>query len=127
MAEATSAQSRSLNSWPTELKVDKDRRLLAVAFDDGASFALSAELLRVMSPSAEVQGHSPEERVTVPGKKAVRILRIEPVGNYAARIVFDDGHDTGLYTWTYLRELGENKEERFQDYLAELAAKRLSR
>ena len=113
--------------WPTELKVDKDRRLLAVAFDDGASFALPAELLRVMSPSAEVQGHSPEERVTVPGKKAVRILRIEPVGNYAARIVFDDGHDTGLYTWTYLRELGENKEERFQDYLAELAAKRLKR
>jgi len=113
--------------WPTELKVDKDRRLLTIAFDDGASFALPAELLRVMSPSAEVQGHSPEERVTVPGKKAVRILRIEPVGNYAARIVFDDGHDTGLYTWTYLHELGENKEERFQDYLAELAAKRLSR
>jgi DUF971 family protein len=113
--------------WPTELKVDKDRRLLTVAFDDGASFALPAELLRVMSPSAEVQGHSPEERVTVPGKKAVRILRIEPVGNYAARIVFDDGHDSGLYTWTYLRELGENKEGRFQDYLAELAAKRLSR
>jgi DUF971 family protein len=113
--------------WPTELKVDKDRRLFTVAFDDGASFDLPAELLRVMSPSAEVQGHSPEERVTVPGKKAVRILRIEPVGNYAARIVFDDGHDTGLYSWTYLRELGENKEERFQDYLAELAAKRLSR
>jgi DUF971 family protein len=113
--------------WPTQLKVDKDRGLLTVAFDDGASFALPAELLRVMSPSAEVQGHSPEERVTVPGKKAVRILRIEPVGNYAARIVFDDGHDTGLYTWTYLRELGENKEQRFQDYLAELAAKRLSR
>ena len=113
--------------WPTELKVDKDRRLLAVAFDDGANFDLPAELLRVMSPSAEVQGHSPEERVTVPGKKAVRILRIEPVGNYAARIVFDDGHDTGLYTWTYLRELGEHKEQRFQDYLVELAAKRLSR
>ena len=113
--------------WPTELKVDKDRRLLTVAFDDGASLDLPAELLRVMSPSAEVQGHSPEERVTVPGKKAVRILRIEPVGNYAARIVFDDGHDTGLYTWTYLRELGEHKEQLFQDYLAELAAKRLSR
>jgi len=94
--------------WPTELKVDKDRRLLAVAFDDGANFDLPAELLRVMSPSAEVQGHSPEERVTVPGKKAVRILRVEPVGNYAARIVFDDGHDTGLYTWTYLHELGEH-------------------
>ncbi len=80
-----------------------------------------------MSPSAEVQGHSPEERVTVPGKKAVRILRIEPVGNYAARIVFDDGHNTGLFTWAYLRELGENKEARWQDYLAELAAKRLTR
>ena len=113
--------------WPTELKVDKDRGLLIVSFDDGASFSLPAELLRVMSPSAEVQGHSPEERVTVPGKKGVRILRIEPVGNYAGRIVFDDGHDTGLFTWAYLRELGEHKEERWQDYLAELAAKRLSR
>ena len=113
--------------WPTELKVDKDRRLFTVAFEDGASFDLPAELLRVMSPSAEVQGHSPEERVTVPGKKAVRILRIEPVGNYAARIVFDDGHNTGLFTWAYLRELGENKEARWQDYLAELAAKRLTR
>ena len=81
--------------WPTELKVDKDRGVLTVAFDDGADYSLTAELLRVMSPSAEVQGHSPEERVTVPGKKAVRILRIEPVGNYAARIVFDDGHNTG--------------------------------
>ena len=113
--------------WPTELKVDKDRGLLTVSFDDDATFSLSAELLRVMSPSAEVQGHSPEERVTVPGKKGVRILRVEPVGNYAARIVFDDGHDTGLYTWTYLRELGENKEARWQEYLAELAAKRLTR
>ena len=113
--------------WPTELKVDKDRGLLTVSFDDDATFSLTAELLRVMSPSAEVQGHSPEERVTVPGKKGVRILRLEPVGNYAARIVFDDGHDTGLYTWTYLRELGENKEARWQEYLAELAAKRLTR
>ena len=100
---------------------------MTVAFDNGADYALTAELLRVMSPSAEVQGHSPEERVTVPGKKAVRILRIEPVGNYAARIMFDDGHSTGLFTWAYLRELGENKEARWQDYLAELAAKRLTR
>ena len=113
--------------WPTELKVDKDRGVLAVTFDDGVSFALPAELLRVMSPSAEVQGHSPEERVTVPGKKAVRILRIELVGNYAARIVFDDGHDTGLYAWPYLRELGEGKDTLFQDYLADLARKGLSR
>ena len=116
-----------IDPWPSELKVDKDRQMLTVTFDDGASFALPAELLRVMSPSAEVQGHNPEERVTVPGKKAVHILRVEPVGNYAARVVFDDGHDTGLYTWAYLRELGENKEARWRDYLGELAAKRLSR
>jgi len=113
--------------WPTELKLDKERRAITVTFDDGASFALPAELLRVLSPSAEVQGHSPAERVTVPGKKAVRILRLEPVGNYAARIVFDDGHDTGLYTWSYLRELGENREARFNAYLEDLAAKHLSR
>jgi len=113
--------------WPTEIKLDKERRAITVTFDDGASFALPAELLRVLSPSAEVQGHGPAERVTVPGKKAVRILRLEPVGNYAARIVFDDGHDTGLYTWSYLRELGENREARFNAYLEDLAAKHLSR
>jgi DUF971 family protein len=113
--------------WPTEIRVDKDRASLTVSFEDGAVFTLPAELLRVMSPSAEVQGHSPEERVTVPGKRAVRIVNVEPVGNYAARIVFDDRHDTGLFTWVYLRELGESKEARWQAYLSELAAKGLSR
>ena len=113
--------------WPTELKVDKDRGLLTIGFDDGADFALPAELLRVMSPSAEVKGHGPDTRVTVPGKKNVRIARLDPVGNYAVRIVFDDGHDTGLYSWPYLRELGDNKESLFQGYLAELAKKGLSR
>jgi DUF971 family protein len=113
--------------WPTELKLSKDRRLLTVAFDDGLSAELPAELLRVLSPSAEVQGHSPEQRVTVPGKKNVGIVRVEPVGNYAVRIVFDDGHDTGLYVWSYLHDLGEHKEERWSDYLNELAAKRLTR
>ena len=113
--------------WPTELRVNKDRNSLRVAFDDGGTFDLPAELLRVMSPSAEVQGHSAEERVTVPGKRAVKIVRLEPVGTYAARIVFDDGHDTGLYTWTYLRELGEGAEVRWHSYLEELAAKGLSR
>jgi DUF971 family protein len=113
--------------WPTEIKVDKDRASLTVTFDDGAAFVLPAELLRVMSPSAEVQGHSPEQRVTVPGKKSVRIAKIEPVGNYAARIAFDDGHDTGLFTWAYLRELGDHKEARWQAYLSELAAKGLTR
>jgi DUF971 family protein len=115
------------DAWPTELRLDKDKRVLTVTFDDGQSFALPAELLRVLSPSAEVQGHSPEQRVTVGGKKNVGIVRLEPVGNYAVRIVFDDGHDTGLFVWAYLRELGENREARWQDYLADLAAKKLTR
>ena len=113
--------------WPTELRLDKEKRILTVSYDDGQSFALPAELLRVLSPSAEVQGHSPDQRITVPGKKNVGIARIEPVGNYAVRIVFTDGHDTGLYVWEYLRELGEQKDERWQEYLKQLAAKRLSR
>ena len=115
------------DAWPTELKVDKDRALLTVSFEDDATFSLPAELLRVMSPSAEVQGHSPEQRVTVPGKKAVRIVRIEPVGNYAARIVFDDGHDTGLYAWSYLQTLDAEREKRWAEYLSALAVKGLSR
>jgi DUF971 family protein len=115
------------DAWPTELRLDKEKRVLTVTFDDGRSFALPAELLRVLSPSAEVQGHSPEQRVTVGGKKNVGIVRLEPVGNYAVRIVFDDGHDTGLFVWAYLRELGENREARWQDYLQDLAAKKLTR
>jgi DUF971 family protein len=114
-------------AWPTEIKLDAEKRTLTVAFDDGKSFALPAELLRVLSPSAEVQGHSPEQRITVPGKKNVRILRLEPVGNYAVRIVFDDGHNTGLYVWDYLRDLGEHQDERFRSYLNELAGKGLTR
>ena len=113
--------------WPTELRLDKDKRVLTVSFEDGQSFALPAELLRVLSPSAEVQGHSEAQRVTVAGKKSVGIVRLEPVGNYAVRIVFDDGHDTGLYVWAYLHELGEHREARFQSYLSDLAAKGLSR
>jgi len=113
--------------WPTELRLDKDKRILTVSFDDGKSFTIPAELLRVLSPSAEVQGHSPEQRVTVAGKRNVGIARLEPVGNYAVRIVFTDGHDTGLYVWEYLRQLGEEKEQRWQEYLKDLAAKRLSR
>jgi DUF971 family protein len=112
---------------PTELRVSKDRRLLTVTFPDGGRFELPAEMLRVLSPSAEVQGHSPEQRVTVPGKRDVAIGRIEPVGNYAVRIVFDDRHDTGIFTWGYLEELGAEKEARWQAYLDELAQKGLSR
>lgn len=112
---------------PTELRVSKDRKLMTVTFPPHRPFELSAELLRVLSPSAEVQGHAPEQRVTVPGKRTVGISRIEPVGNYAVRIIFDDGHDTGIFTWTYLHELGHERDERFAAYEAELAAKGLSR
>jgi len=112
---------------PRELRVSKDRDLLTVAFAGREPIELSAELLRVLSPSAEVQGHSPEQRVTVPGKRNVRIARVEPVGNYAVRIVFDDGHDTGIYSWSYFHTLGHEKGERWQGYLDELAAKGLSR
>lgn len=112
---------------PTELRVSKDRRLLTVTFPGHAAVGLSAELLRVLSPSAEVQGHSPDQRVTVPGKRAVAISRIEPVGNYAVRIGFDDGHDTGIFTWDYLHTLTHESDERWAGYLAELEAKGLSR
>ena len=112
---------------PTELRVSKDRRLLTVSFPADERFELPAEMLRVLSPSAEVQGHSPEQRVTVPGKRDATIVRIEPVGNYAVRIVFDDGHDTGIFSWGFLLELGQEKEARWQAYLDELAAKGLSR
>jgi DUF971 family protein len=125
--ETMSPPGTETATWPTELKLGKDKRVLTVAFDDGAQFALPAELLRVLSPSAEVQGHSPEQRVTVPGKKNVRIVQMEPVGTYAVRITFDDGHNTGLYMWDYLRDLGENQEARFRSYLNELAEKGLSR
>ncbi|MCO5071249.1 MAG: DUF971 domain-containing protein [Rhizobiaceae bacterium] len=112
---------------PKELRVSKDRRLLTVTFDGHAPFELPAELLRVLSPSAEVQGHSPEQRVTVPGKRNVAISRIEPTGNYAVRIVFDDAHETGIFTWTYLHTLGHERDTRWADYLAELSEKGLSR
>jgi len=122
-----SARSASARPWPTELRVSRDRRTLTVTYDDGAAFALPAEYLRVSSPSAEVQGHSPAQRKTVPGKINVAIMQIEPLGNYAAKIVFDDMHSTGIYGWDYLRDLGENEETRWQAYLDELAAKGLSR
>jgi DUF971 family protein len=115
------------DAWPTELRVSKDRRSLAITFDNGERYDLSAELLRVASPSAEVQGHSPEQRVTVPGKINVEIARLEPIGNYAVRIVFDDMHDTGLFSWNYLIDLGRNRDERWQAYLDELAQKGLAR
>ncbi len=114
-------------SRPTELRYAREERVLHVAFDDGASFALPAELLRVESPSAEVQGHGAGGRKLVAGRAHVGVIDILPEGNYAVRLVFDDLHDTGIYSWTYLRELGERRAELWQAYLDGLAAAGLSR
>lgn len=114
-------------TWPTELRLHKDRKTLTITFGGGERFDLPAEYLRVKSPSAEVQGHSAEERKTVPGKRDVCVLEVQPVGNYAVRLVFDDMHSTGIFDWDYLRELGRNYTAYWQDYLDELAAKNLMR
>lgn len=107
---------------PTEIKLRKQSRILEVAFDDGERFELSFEYLRVYSPSAEVRGHGPgQERLQV-GKEAVVLRAVEPVGHYAVRLVFDDGHNTGLYSWKYLRELGEQHDAKWRDYLDRLEA-----
>jgi len=114
-------------AWPVEIRLVKDRRALQVTFEDGNAFTLSAELLRVTSPSAEVQGHSEAQRKTVGGKRNVTILSVDPVGNYAVRLGFDDMHSTGIYSWAFLSDLGVNAERRFQDYLDDLQAKGLDR
>ncbi len=113
--------------WPVEIRLTKDGRSLTISFDDGSCFALPAELLRVTSPSAEVQGHSEAERKTVGGKRNVAILSVDPVGNYAVRIGFDDMHNTGIYSWAFLHDLGFNATVRFQEYLDDLAVKNLDR
>ena len=113
--------------WPTELRLSQDKKTLTVSFEGGETHALAAEFLRVMSPSAEVQGHSAAERKTVGGKANVTILSVDPVGNYAVRLGFDDMHNTGLFTWNYLAELGREKDARWAAYLAELQDKGLSR
>lgn len=113
--------------WPTELRLSKDRRSLSIAFESGERFDLPAEYLRVRSPSAEVQGHSPAERVTVPGKRNVMIMDVLQVGNYAVRLVFDDMHSTGIFSWDYLAELGRNYDAYWQEYLDELSEKGLQR
>lgn len=115
------------DAWPTELRVTEAGRVLRVAFADGASHDLSAEYLRVSSPSAEVQGHSPADRKVPGGKRSVAIAGADPVGNYAVKLRFDDGHDTGLYTWAYLHRLATQRDALWQAYLDELQAKGLSR
>jgi DUF971 family protein len=113
--------------WPSEIRLKEKGGTLAVSFESGESFELSAEYLRVMSPSAEVQGHSAAERKTVGGKRNVAIMQVERVGNYAVRLVFDDMHSTGIYSWRYLHELGSEHATKWNEYLAALEAKELTR
>jgi DUF971 family protein len=113
--------------WPTELRYIAAEKCLAIGFDDGERFSLPAELLRVESPSAEVQGHGPSQKTLVAGRRHVGIMEIQPVGNYAVRIVFDDLHDTGIFTWDYLHQLGRTQEMVWQDYLSAIEAQGLSR
>ena len=112
---------------PTEIRLSKDKKTLTVSFNNGNTYALSAELLRVESPSAEVQGHDPSQKKIIPGKKDVGILKIEPVGNYAVRLEFDDMHDTGIYSWSLLNRLGAESEEVMAIYLTNLEEKGLTR
>jgi DUF971 family protein len=122
-----SAAGLGTRFWPVEIRLKGADKALEIDFDDGRKFSLPAEYLRVESPSAEVKGHNPAERKIVPGRRHVGILEIETVGNYAIRIKFDDLHDTGIYTWNYLYELGEGYEARWSNYLSEVAARGLSR
>lgn len=119
--------SDDTKAWPTEIRLKDDKKTLVVAFDNGQSHEYSAEYLRVCSPSAEVQGHSPAQKKTVPGKIDVGIMTIEPVGNYAVRIQFDDMHSTGIYTWNYFLELANERDKHWGGYLRELEEKGLSR
>ena len=112
---------------PTEIRLKRDEKILEVAFADGKRFRLPAELLRVESPSAEVQGHHGEGKQIVAGRRYIGILELEPVGRYAIRIVFDDTHDTGIFSWAYLHELGTNQDAIWNTYLAALKARGLSR
>ena len=112
---------------PTDIHLRRAEKTLEITFDDGSRFILPAEYLRVESPSAEVQGHSPEQKQIVPGRRHVGVIQIEPVGNYAIRLTFDDLHDTGIYSWDYLYVLGRDQANRWQRYLEALAARGLSR
>jgi DUF971 family protein len=112
---------------PDEIRLRDHGHSLELDYGTSEKYALSAEYLRVESPSAEVKGHGPGQEITVAGKKNVRILRLEPVGHYALRIVFDDRHDTGLYTWDYLRELGRDENKRWPAYLQKLGEQKLTR
>ena len=115
------------DSWPVEIRLKAAEKLLEIDFDDGRTFTYPAEFLRVESPSAEVMGHGPGQKRIVAGRRHVGIMELVPEGNYAIRIVFDDLHDTGIYSWRYLREIGENRETLWAAYLAALEQDGLSR
>ncbi len=114
-------------AWPTEIRLNPARDQLHVAFDDGSAFTYTAEFLRVHSPSAEVKGHGADERKIIGGKRSVMIADIQPTGNYAVRLTFSDGHSTGIYSWPYLFEIGEDQDALWQQYLRDLEARGLSR
>ena len=117
----------STKTWPLEIRVNSKEKTLEVDFDDGTSFEIAAELLRVESPSAEIQGHGSGQKVTPAGRRHVNILNVEPVGNYAIKISFDDLHDTGIFSWQYLYNLGANQEDLLDNYIARLDDLGLSR
>ncbi len=121
------AESFETEYWPGEIRYLAADKRLEIDFDNGVTFSYPAELLRVESPSAEVQGHGPGDKKVVAGRKHVGIMEIEPVGNYAVRIKFDDLHDTGIFSWQYLYQLGRNQDEIWQAYLSALEAQGLSR
>jgi DUF971 family protein len=127
MDERPEAEPLGTTHWPTEIRLRRAEKILEVDFDNGVTFRYPAELLRVESPSAEVQGHGPKQKQLVAGRAHVGIIAVEPVGNYAVRITFDDLHDTGIYSWRYLYELGEHQQEVWDGYLKALAAHGLSR
>ena len=127
MPSDSSTDGFSTDIWPIEVRLKKAEKRLEIDFDDGRTFSLPAELLRVESPSAEVQGHGPSQKTIVGGRRHVGIMALEAVGNYAVRIKFDDLHDTGIYSWQYLYKMGENQDTLWQDYLDALAAQGLSR
>ena len=117
----------STEHWPTEIRLKQVEKILEIDFDDGSTFALPAELLRVESPSAEVQGHGPDQKKLVAGRRHVGIMELEPIGNYAVKIKFDDLHDTGIFSWQYLYQLGRDQDQIWRDYLAAIEASGLSR
>lgn len=119
--------SEKKNITPTEIRYDKESRTLAISYEDGQSWDYTAEYLRVYSPSAEVRGHAPGQEVLQVGKEDVAIEKIDPVGNYAVSLKFDDGHDSGIYSWEWLYTLGEKREEYWQDYLNKLEAEGIER